>query len=170
MVCACATSRHPAWRAETTPHESTLTQHVDKPNQPSSGEKGAAIKPPPEKGRWSPRSTTPSRTPRFTSETRSSRSLRCPTAQPTAQRTARPAVTPATTSATAAGRQSTARAPGRSSGAPVRQSQPEAVPRAEDEGCNLAGCADDLVADDVGVGGGGVGPEEAAIHVLRDDE
>ncbi|HWF79800.1 MAG TPA: DUF5709 domain-containing protein [Streptosporangiaceae bacterium] len=41
---------------------------------------------------------------------------------------------------------------------------------AEDEGSNVAGFTDDLFADDVGVDGGGASPEEAAIHVLPDDE
>lgn len=41
---------------------------------------------------------------------------------------------------------------------------------AEDEGSNIAGFTDDLFADDVGVDGGGASPEEAAIHVLPDDE
>lgn len=39
---------------------------------------------------------------------------------------------------------------------------------AEDEGSNLVGYADDVVAEDVGVDGGGASPEEAAIHVLPD--
>jgi hypothetical protein len=37
---------------------------------------------------------------------------------------------------------------------------------AEDEGSNLVGYADDLVAEDVGIDGGGASPEEAAIHVV----
>lgn len=41
---------------------------------------------------------------------------------------------------------------------------------AEDEGSNLVGYADDLVAEDVGVDGGGASAEEAAIHVLPDYE
>ena len=41
---------------------------------------------------------------------------------------------------------------------------------AEDEGSNLVGYADDLVADDVGIDGGGASPEVAAIHVLPDSE
>lgn len=41
---------------------------------------------------------------------------------------------------------------------------------AEDEGSNIIGSADDLVAEDVGVDGGGASPEEAAIHVLPDYE
>jgi len=41
---------------------------------------------------------------------------------------------------------------------------------AEDEGSNLVGYADDLVAEDVGIDGGGASPEEAAIHVLPDSE
>lgn len=39
---------------------------------------------------------------------------------------------------------------------------------AEDEGGNLA--FTDLVAEDVGIDGGGASPEEAAIHVLPDSE
>ena len=41
---------------------------------------------------------------------------------------------------------------------------------AEDEGSNIVGGADDLVADDVGVDGGGASAEEAAIHVVPDYE
>lgn len=39
---------------------------------------------------------------------------------------------------------------------------------AEDEGSNLVSLADDVVAEDVGIDGGGASPEEAAIHVLPD--
>jgi hypothetical protein len=41
---------------------------------------------------------------------------------------------------------------------------------AEDEGSNLVGLADDVVAEDVGIDGGGASPEEAAIHVFADNE
>lgn len=40
---------------------------------------------------------------------------------------------------------------------------------AEDEGSNLAGAADDLVAEDGGIDGGGATAEEGAVHILRDD-
>ena len=41
---------------------------------------------------------------------------------------------------------------------------------AENEGSNLAGFADDIVAEDVGIDGGGASPEEAAVHVRPDSE
>ena len=41
---------------------------------------------------------------------------------------------------------------------------------AENEGSNLVSYADDLVAEDVGIDGGGASPEEAAIHVQPDNE
>lgn len=41
---------------------------------------------------------------------------------------------------------------------------------AEDEGGNLVGYADDVVAEDVGIDGGGATAEEAAVHVLSDSE
>lgn len=41
---------------------------------------------------------------------------------------------------------------------------------AEDEGSNLEGYADDVVADDVGIDGGGASAEEAAVHVHPDYE
>lgn len=41
---------------------------------------------------------------------------------------------------------------------------------ARDEGSDLIGFADDVLAEDVGIDGGGASPEEAAIHVLPDDQ
>lgn len=41
---------------------------------------------------------------------------------------------------------------------------------AEDEGSNLVGDADDVVAEDVGIDGGGASAEEAAVHVHSDYE
>jgi hypothetical protein len=40
---------------------------------------------------------------------------------------------------------------------------------AEDEGSNLVGGFDDLVAEDAGIDGGGASAEEAAIHILPDE-
>lgn len=40
----------------------------------------------------------------------------------------------------------------------------------EDDGSNLADGADDLVAEDAGIDGGGASAEEAAIHVRPDEE
>ncbi len=41
---------------------------------------------------------------------------------------------------------------------------------AEDEESGFVGVGDDLVADDAGIDGGGASAEEAAIHVLPDEE